>query len=196
MAIRHILQIGDPKLKAENTIVSDFSDPVVKQVIQDMVDTMRGNDTMIGIAAQQIGENWKIFITEPRETKTRPVDQADELRVYINPAIVWSSDEESIIYEGCGCVLNGSLFGPVKRPKDITVEAFDQNGNKFRLACNGILSRVIQHEYDHLSGIEFIEKIFDYKKLMSAEFYFKTIKMSSEQMEASRITKKVFAAIE
>lgn len=41
MAIRHILQIGNPKLKAENTIVSDFSDPVVKQVIQDMVDTMR-----------------------------------------------------------------------------------------------------------------------------------------------------------
>lgn len=150
---------------------------------------------MIGIAAQQIGENWKIFVTEPRETKTRPVDQADELRVYINPEIVWSSDEESIIYEGCGSVLNTSLFGPVKRPKDITVEAFDQNGNKFRLTCNGILSRVIQHEYDHLSGIEFIEKIFDYKKLMSAEFYFKTIKMSSEQMEASRITKKVFAAI-
>ena len=149
MAIKQTLQIGDPRLKAENKKVADFNDPVVKQVIQDLVDTMHQNE-LIGMAAQQIGYNWKIFVTEPRETETRPADQADELRVYINPVIVDFSGEESVIYEGCGSVLNGALFGPVKRPKEITIEAYDQNGKNFRMTCDGILARVIQHEYDHL----------------------------------------------
>ncbi len=189
MAIRDTIQIGDLRLKAENKVVTDFNDPTVKQVIEDLVDTMHQNG-LIGMAAQQIGENWKIFVTEPRETENRPADQADTLRVYINPTIVDFSSEENEIYEGCGSVLNGTLFGPVNRPKEITIEAFDQNGNKFRLNCDGILARVIQHEYDHLLGIEFTEKISDYKKLMTADFYRERIKMSPEQIEASRITKK------
>ena len=130
-------------------------------------------------------------MTEPRETENRPADQADELRVYINPKIVQYSAEENVIYEGCGSVINGALFGPVKRSKEIVIEATDKNGNKFRLNCDGILARVIQHEYDHLWGIEFTEKIFDYKKLMSVEFYRATIKMSPEQVESSKITKKI-----
>ena len=190
MAVRDTLQIGDLRLKAENKVVTDFNDLIVKQVIEDLVDTMHQNE-LIGMAAQQIGENWKIFVTEPRETKSRPADQADELRVYINPTIVESSPEENIIYEGCGSVLNGQLFGPVKRPRKITIEAYDKDGHKFRLTSDGILARVIQHENDHLSGIEFTEKIYDYKMLMTAEFYRQRIKMLPEQLEAQKITKKI-----
>lgn len=190
MAVKSTLQIGDLRLKAENKVVVDFSDPIVLQVIEDLVDTMHQNG-LIGMAAQQIGENWKIFVTEPRETENRPADQADELRVYINPSIVDFSKEECEIYEGCDSVINGTLFGPVKRPKEITIEAFDQVGNKFKLNCDGILARVIQHEYDHLSGIEFTEKISDYKKLMNVDFYRELIKMSQGQVEASKITKKI-----
>ena len=127
MATRDTLQIGDLRLKAPNKTVEKFTDSSVKQVIQDLIDTMRANE-LIGMAAPQIGENWKIFVTEPRETKFRMADQVDILRVYINPIILNSSKEESIIYEGCGSVLNGQLFGLVKRPKEITIEAFDQKG--------------------------------------------------------------------
>jgi len=190
VSIRNTIQIGDPRLKAVNKVIDNFNDPTVKRVIQDLVDTMHQNG-LIGMAAPQIGENWKIFVTEPRETENRPADQADELRIYINPKITIFSIDENVIYEGCGSVLNGSLFGPVKRPKEITIEAFDQNGNKFRLTCDGILARVVQHEYDHMFGIEFTEKVSDYKKLMNAEFYQETIKMSPEQIEASKITKKI-----
>jgi peptide deformylase len=191
MAVRETIQIGDLRLKAENKAVSGFSDLKVRQVVTDLVDTMHENG-LVGIAAPQIGENWKIFVTEPRETKDRPKDQVDELRVYINPVIIEFSKEENIIYEGCGSVLHGNLFGPVKRAKEITIEAFDLNGKKFRLTGDGILARVIQHEYDHLFGIEFTEKIFDYKKLMVAEFYRQRIKNSPEQIEASKITKKIY----
>ena len=187
MAVRKTIQIGDPRLKAENATVRDFSNPKVKKVIQDLKDTMIKND-LIGIAAPQNGYNYKIFITQPRKTQVRKLPKGDKLRIYINPRIVKSSKVQNIIYEGCGSVLNGKLFGPVKRPKEITIEASNEKGKKFQLCCDGILSRVIQHENDHMVGIEFTEKILDYKKLMAREFYIKNIRNSKEQLVASNIT--------
>ncbi|RJQ27438.1 peptide deformylase [Candidatus Parcubacteria bacterium] len=194
MAIRDILQIGDPKLKAKNKAVKNLYSPRIKRVIKDIIDTMHKND-LVGIAAPQIGENYRLIVTEPRKTKTRKADQADELRAYINPQIVNFSNEEVVIYEGCGSVAYGELFGPVRRPKQITIEAYDLDGTKFRLVCDGLLGRVIQHEYDHLSGIEFTEKILDYKQLMSWDFYVKEISSSPLQTEASKITVKQFSKI-
>ena len=193
MAVRNTIQVGDSRLKAKNKSVIHFDDLALKQVVDDIINTVRSKELLIGMSAPQIGENYKIFVTEPRKTKFRSGDQIDELRVYINPIIVNYSAESTIIYEGCGSFLNGQLFGPVKRPREITIEAFDQKGKKFRLTCDGILARVIQHEYDHLDGIEFIEKIYDYKKLMNVDFYLKDIKMSKEQVEVSVITKKEVA---
>lgn len=189
MPLRDTIQIGDPRLKAENTTATDFQSEKVKEVVQDLIDTMCEKE-LIGMAAPQIGENWRIFVTEPRETEARKGAQVDELRVYINPKIIETSKEETIIYEGCGSVSNGNLFGPVSRPKVITVEAFDTEGKKFTLKCDGILARVILHEQDHLEGIEFTEKVSDYKKLMSREFYLNDIRNSKEQTEASVITIK------
>jgi peptide deformylase len=193
--IKPTIQIGHPSLKAENATIDDFQSPKVKQLIQDLIDTMH-DAQLIGIAAPQIAENYKIFVTEPRETPSRTADQADILRIYINPTIVYSSPEESIIYEGCGSVLNAQLFGPVKRPKTVTVEAYDENGKKFQFTADGILGRVIQHEYDHLQGVEFTEKLTDYKKLMHVDFYIEKIKLSKEQVEASIITTKEFKIID
>lgn len=192
--IKPTIQIGDPRLKADNKLITDFNAPELKQLIQDLIDTMY-DAQLIGIAAPQIAENYQVFITEPRETPARPADQADQLRIYINPTIVASSSEECIIYEGCGSVLNGQLFGPVSRPKQITVEAFDEHGQKFRFTADGILGRVIQHEYDHLHGVEFTEKVTNYKQLMHVDFYRERIKNSPEQIEASRITTKLFEQI-
>jgi len=166
--------------------VKDFTSPKIKQVIKDLMDTMRENQ-LIGMAAPQIGENFQIFLTEPRKTPNRTLVQ-DELRVYINPTITAFSTDEVIIYEGCGSVVHGQLFGPVRRPKEITIEAFDEAGKQFRLRCDGILARVIQHESDHLRGIEFTEKIADYRLLMDADFYRERIKNSQEQIKAAGIT--------
>lgn len=189
MPIRQSIQIGHPALKATNAAINDFNSPKLKQVVQDLVDTMR-DAGLIGMAAPQIAENYTVFVTEPRETQTRSKEQADELRVYINPKIIDFSPEEVIIYEGCGSVLNGKLFGPVSRPKKITIEAFDLDGKQFQFTADGILGRVIQHEYDHMFGIEFLEKISDYKKLMTVEWYIERIKNDPENIKASTITIK------
>ena len=96
-------------LKAKNALVKKFGDPKVKQVIADLTVTMRENQ-LIGMAAPQIGENYQMFVTEPRKTAFRS-GATDMLRVYINPKIIHFSSETTVIYEGCGSVLNGQLFG-------------------------------------------------------------------------------------
>lgn len=194
MAIRRRTFLGDPRLKGANKKIFSFKDKKLTQVITDLIETMHKVD-LIGMAAPQIGENYQVFITEPRKTKSRAVDQADELRIYINPKITYYSPEKVTIYEGCGSV-PGNIFGPVERSKIVTVEAFDREGNKFQLRCDGLLARVIQHEYDHLQGIEFIEIVTDYKKLLNKRFYYKNIKYAPEQIQPSLITLKGFKYLE
>jgi len=192
MSVRTTIQIGDPRLKAKNIAVKDFSHPEIKRIIKDLKDTMRKKN-LVGMAAPQIAKNYKIFVTEIRKTKARSEAQLDDFCVFINPKITHFSEKENVIYEGCGSVLSGQLFGPVKRPSEIVVEAFNINGEKFRLLCNGLLARVIQHEYDHLFGVEFTEKILDYKKLMSLEHYINFMKEKKNQnSKLFEITKKEY----
>ncbi len=170
MIVKEIVQIGDPLLKRKSISVSNINSKETQSAIRNLVDTMRHHN-LVGMAASQIGEKLRIFVTELRKTKTRNPENSDKLRVYINPKIIWKSKKQVVIYEGCGSVAYGKFFGPVKRPEKIVIEALDQNGNKFTFKADGLLSRVIQHEYDHLEGIEFTEKIIDMRKVMSSEEY-------------------------
>jgi peptide deformylase len=192
MAIREIIEIGDTRLKQDNITIEDVTTQLITDLLQDMKDTMYHRE-LIGIAAPQIAENYKIFITEPRQTEVRPADQADVLRVYINPEIVELADEEVIIYEGCGCIPKASIFGPVSRPKWVKIKATDENGKLFEFKADGILGRVILHEYDHLDGIEFIQKVKDNGQLMSFNNYVEKIKFQDWHKENSKITIKEFA---
>jgi peptide deformylase len=72
------------------------------------------------------------------------------------------------------------------------VEAYELTGQKFRLSSDGILARVIQHEFDHLQGVLFTEKISDYTKLLDLEFYRETVRNDPDQIAASKITVKDF----
>ena len=194
MAVRETIQIGHPALKAKNKTIKDFKSKSLKQLIEDLRDTLYKNE-LIGIAAPQIAENYRVFVTEPRETEARPKDQADEFRVYINPEIIYQSKAQVIIWEGCGSVLHGKLFGPVKRPRIIEVQAFNEKGAKFRFKADGILGRVIQHEYDHLNGIEFTEKVYDYKRLMSLEHYLEQIRNVPRWKKPQKITIKEYISL-
>lgn len=188
MSVKKIIEIGHKVLKLDNKLITDFNTPLLKNLVRNLSDTMRKVD-LIGIAAPQIGVNYQVFLTQPRNTKARNLGKTDILRVYINPKITLTSKETNLIYEGCGCVPKSSIFGPVKRPKEIEIEAFDIKGAKFSLKCDGILARVIQHEYDHLKGIEFLEKVTDNRKIISWKFYKEDIRNSKAQIEASLITK-------
>jgi peptide deformylase len=186
---REIIQNGNPILKAPNKSIDNLNNSKFREIVDDLIDSMRSND-LIGIAAPQIGENWKVFVTETRETKTRTGDQIDELRFYVNPKIINFSEDKTVIWEGCGSYEKATIFGPVKRAKEITIEASDLNGKRFNLTCDGILARVIQHEYDHLDGIEFVERMDDIDDLKDIKYYLNEIKVKPKFIEASIITKK------
>lgn len=188
MAIRKVIQAGDPKLKANNKIIKDYKSPKIQKIIKDLISTNKSAD-LIGIAATQIGDNYMVFITHCINTKARKLGKTDKLRVYINPIITYKSGKQNLIYEGCGSVASGAIFGPVMRSEEIEVEAIDEKGQKFKLRANGILARVIQHEYDHLNGIEFIQKVSDYSKIIVGDYYRKNIRNSRIQKENSLITK-------
>jgi peptide deformylase len=169
MIIKEIIQIGNPILSRKSEFVIDINSKETKKVITNLTDSVRYHG-LIGMAASQIGEKLRIFVTEVRKTKYRNL-KTDKLRIYINPKIIWSSKKEVVIYEGCGSVAYAKLFAPVKRPEKIIIKAINENGKEFELKVDGMLSRVIQHEYDHLDGIEFTEKITDMRKIMSSEEY-------------------------
>ena len=177
MIIKEIIQIGNPILSRKSVTVVDIKSKESKRVIKNLIDSVHYHN-LLGIAASQIGEKLKMFVTEVRKTSYRNLEK-DTLRVYINPKIIWSSKKQVIIYEGCGSVAYAKLFAPVKRPENIIIEAYNEKGDSFTLKASGMLSRVIQHEYDHLSGIEFTEKITDMRKIMSSEEYKKMIILKS-----------------
>lgn len=175
MIIKNLVQVGNQILREKAKVAEKIKSKTTKKIVEDLIDTMRDHD-LVGVAASQIGQKIRIFVTEIRKTPTRDPQHIDRVRVYINPEIVWSSKREAVIYEGCGSAAYGQLFGPVKRPEKIIVAAMDKNGKKFRVKADGLLGRVIQHEHDHLEGVEFTEKITDYRKIMSREEYIKRIK--------------------
>lgn len=169
MIIKNIIQLGNSILSQKSKPVKDIEEKETQRVIKNLIDSVRYHN-LIGMAASQIGEKLAIFVTEVRPTKYRNLKK-DILRVYINPRITWSSKKETIIYEGCGSVANANFFAPVKRPEKIIIKALNEKGEKFELEAGEMLGRVIQHEYDHLKGIEFTEKITDIRLAMSGEEY-------------------------
>ena len=174
MIIRKATQVGSPLIRAKAKKVSDPKTKETKEVIQNLIDSMRHHE-LVGMAAPQIGSELRIFVTEIRETTLRKGDSqanTDSLRVFINPRIISCSRKQSKGWEGCGSVASANLFGKVMRPVSLKIEALNEKGEKFQLEAKNLLARVIQHEIDHLNGIVFTDKA-DTKTYMSREEYLK-----------------------
>lgn len=172
MVIKEIIQIGNPVIRRKSRKLTDkeIKSNKIKIIIKNLVDSMKYYN-LIGISAPQINHNVRVLVTEIRKTKNRKVKELDSLKVFINLQIIFSSKEKVSGYEGCGSVADANLFGLVNRPRSIKIKAQDINGKWFELKASGLLARVIQHEYDHLYGILFIDKVTDTKSYMSGSEY-------------------------
>jgi len=185
MAVTDVVQLGEEILREKASEVDLTNKELIKLVFNDLRDTMR-QAGLVGLAAPQVGEGVRMFVTELRETPDRSGIH-DEQRVYINPEIVEMSDDEVEIYEGCGSIVEGQLFGPVNRSKVVTVEAFDIEGKRFRLKTDGILGRVILHEYDHLEGVLFTDLVEDVKRLVGSGYYRRVVKPKMARVSEVRV---------
>lgn len=170
MIIKEATQVGNPIIRDKSKAVLSVSSPATKRIVRNLIDSMRYHG-LVGMAAPQIGISQRIFVTEIRKTKSRSPKALDSIRVFINPRIISRSSKQAFGYEGCGSVARAGLFGNVKRSYAVTIEAFDRRGKKFKLHATGLLARIIQHEYDHLDGKVFLDRLGNMKSVMSREEY-------------------------
>ena len=158
MAIRPILRMGDPFLRRVASPVTEFATPALKELVQDMLDTMRANDGA-GLAAVQIGVPLRVVVFElalnPRYPDAPPVP----LTVLVNPEIELFGDERETGWEGCLSV--PGFRGLVPRYKRLRYRGFDELGEPIDRTVTDFHARVVQHECDHLDGILYPQRIED-----------------------------------
>lgn len=149
MAIKKVVRYGEESLREPSKEVHKVSQKI-KNLVQDLLDTMY-KENGVGLAAPQIGENLRVFVIDV-STDKEPLNP----RVFINPKIIKKSGA-CISHEGC--LSFPEAFTDVKRYANVMIKALDTNGRSFVLEAKdgSLLARAIQHEFDHLDGILFID---------------------------------------
>jgi peptide deformylase len=158
MAVRPVLISGDPRLRLPSRIVpsDQFGGPELMALVQDLRDTMAARDGA-GLAAPQIGVPLRVVIfgitRNPRYPQAPPIPET----VLVNPRITPLDPALEAGEEGCLSV--PGLRAPVPRWKRVRYEAFTPGGEPLLREVEGFHARVVQHEYDHLAGILFTDRL-------------------------------------
>jgi peptide deformylase len=153
MALLNILRYPDSRLHKVAKPVTVFDDRL-KKLAADMAETMY-EAPGVGLAATQIDVHQQLIVIDTSETR-------DDLKVFINPEIVWASPEKQLYEEGCLSV--PGIYDGVERPARVKVRALDLDGKTFELEADGLLAVCIQHEMDHLKGKVFVEYLSPLKR--------------------------------
>lgn len=157
MAIRQIIEAPDPRLKVISEPVEAVDDDL-RQLMDDMAETMYAAPG-IGLAAIQVGVPKRVLALDISSD-----EEESDLRYFVNPQIVWTSNELAIYNEGCLSL--PEYYAEVERPAACRVEYLDYDGNRQTLEASGLLSTCIQHECDHLEGILFVDHLSSLKRDM------------------------------
>jgi peptide deformylase len=145
MALLNVLCYPDPRLHQVAKPVAQV-DARIKKIVADMADTMY-EAPGVGLAATQVDIHERIVIIDIS-------DDQNDLKVFINPEIIWSSPEKKSWREGCLSVPD--FYDEVERPSQVRVKALDIDGKEFELDADGLLAVCLQHELDHLQGKVFV----------------------------------------
>ncbi len=159
MAARSTVIYGDPVLRETCDPVEEVNREI-KDLVSDLIGTLieaKG----LGLAAPQIGVTKRVFIVD-----ISAADINAKITAFINPEIIETSKEEAEFEEGC--LSFPGLYRNIYRPAKVKVRATDLEGNQFELDADGIMARAILHEYDHLDGKLFIDRMSPLTRTMLA----------------------------
>jgi peptide deformylase len=179
MSVRPIIEVPDARLKTVSTPVAEVTDET-RALMDDMVDTMYDANG-IGLAAIQVGVSQRIVVMDISPSSEEQAASAEDgtdrgdrynldglevekLRYFVNPEIVWTSDETANYQEGCLSV--PGFYDDVERPAECRVKFLDYDGTAQEIACAGLLATCIQHEIDHLNGVVFLDRLSRLKRQM------------------------------
>ena len=164
MAIREILTVPHPVLKQASKPVEGGVTDALRALMDDMLETMY-EAPGIGLAAIQIGEPIRVIVMDLQE---RPEDLAEDQpspknpRYFVNPEIVWKSDDLAPYEEGCLSV--PEIYDEIIRPARVKVSYLDYDGKAITEEMSGLMATCIQHEMDHLEGVLFIDYLSQLKR--------------------------------
>lgn len=185
MAILPIVTYDDDILRKEAEPVKEFNDGI-KTLIEDMFETMYNSDG-VGLAAPQIGKLLRIFVADADPMAKKEDDTLYGPIAMINPRITFESEHEVEMEEGCLSI--PGINAVITRPESIKVTFRDENFEQQTLEAGGWLSRVIQHEIDHLDGVIFLDHLSMFKrKLLSGKL--KEIAEGRKETEYPLVPKK------
>jgi len=162
--LRQIAQLGHPVLSSVATPMGNPHDPFVQALIDDLLVTV-ADANGVGIAAPQVYESRALFIMASRPNARYPDAPTMEPTAVINPEIIRYSDEKEKGWEGCLSI--PGLRGLVPRYRQIGVRYLTRTGEIKEEEYSGFLARVFQHEFDHLQGIVFIDRMESTRDLMT-----------------------------
>jgi peptide deformylase len=155
-----VLTLGDEHLTKRASVITDV-DKMIADLAHAMIETMHTQNG-IGLAGPQVGEMKRIFVCHV---------QRDEPRIFINPEIIATSQEQVTFEEGCLSI--PGVYADVVRPERVSVQAWNERGRPFQIDAEGVLARVIQHEIDHLNGVLFLDHVSEKKRQRLLKVYYK-----------------------
>ena len=155
MALREIIKLPDKRLRLVSDLVKAV-DGDVRALVDDMFEAMY-DAPGVGLAAIQLGVPKRIVTVD-----TAKKDEPKQPQVFINPAIVWTSEETAIYEEGCLSI--PEYYEEVERPSQVKVKFLDLAGKTQEVEADGLLATVLQHEIDHTNGVLFIDHISKLKR--------------------------------
>ena len=170
MAILKVARLGHPVLRqiAAPLSAADIQSAAIQRLIDDMIETMKEYNG-VGLAADQVHESKQIAVLQVADNPRYPDKPPVPLTVLINPQIAPLSEQTEEDWEGCLSVPD--LRGRVPRLKSIRVQALDRNGRELSFTAHDFHARVIQHEWDHLNGKVYLDRMRDLSSLaFLAEF--------------------------
>lgn len=151
MAVRDILTAPDLRLKQKSKPVEGGVTDAHRALMDDMLETMYAAPG-IGLAAIQIGEPLRIIVMDLAKE-----DEPKAPRYFVNPEIIWSSEETAPYEEGCLSV--PEIYEEVQRPARVKLRYLDYKGKEIEEDAEGLFAVCIQHEMDHLEGVLFIDHL-------------------------------------
>src|SRR6185503_12354433 len=164
MSILKVSRLGHPVLRkvTANVPAEALQSASMQKLIDDMIETMKEYDG-VGLAADQVHESLQLAVLEVAENPRYPDKPKVPLTVLVNPRITPLSEETENDWEGCLSIPD--LRGQVPRYSSIRVQALDRNGKKLNFEAHGFHARVIQHEFDHLNGKVYLDRMKDFTTL-------------------------------
>jgi peptide deformylase len=166
--ILEISHLGNPILRQQAQLIENVHDEHIQKLIDDLIATA-ASSSGVGIAAPQTAQSYRLFIVASRPNPRYPSAPQMEPTAMINPKIIAHSSEIVKGWEGCLSI--PGIRGLVPRYQAVEVEYTNRDGKLHRQELTDFVARIFQHEYDHLDGILFIDRVENTQELMSEQEY-------------------------